>query len=145
MFRRSWPMIALLMAATFASGCCFRDRPLFSRLRSRGQMPEQCPNNYQYFNGGYEGQAMGIPCSMPSGPCPCSTVPGGVIPGPISPEGMELIPGGGLPPLQMQPPAPPSAPGNAAPMPAGPSDGSTTGLRKPTAAAATPATPKAEK
>lgn len=142
MFRKSWVIIGLLAATAFTSGCCFRDRPLFGRLRSRGQMQEQCPNNYQYFNGGYEGQAAGIPCSMPTTPCPCGTIPGGVVPGAIMPEGTELIPGAGLPPLQMQPPVPPSSPpGNAAPMPAGPSDGSTTGLRKSTGAA----TPKKEK
>lgn len=140
MFRKSWVIGGLLIATALASGCGLRNRPLFDRNRARGSMPDQCPNNYPYY-GGFEGQPMGIPCATPAAPCPCGPIPGGVVPGAMMPGDMELLPGTGLPPLQMQPPIAPAQPGNATPMPAGPSDGSTTGIRK----APGTAKPKVEK
>ncbi len=128
MNRKAWVMTGLLLATPLATGCCMRDRPLFSRLRARGSMPEQNPNSTPYgspyYFGGGQSQPAGIPCATPVAPCPCESVPGGVIPGVMMPDGGGFVPGPTMPPLQMQPPAPPAQPGNAQPMPAGPSDGS---------------------
>ena len=94
MIRKSWAIAGLLLLLGLTSGCGFRDRPgLLSRFRARGAAPECNP----YGTNGYEG-SMVMPVSTPAGPCPCTTVPGGIVPvgGDIfTPNGIPQT--GGLP------------------------------------------------
>ena len=122
MVRKSWAIAGLLLQLGLTSGCGFRDRPgLLSRFRARGAAPDCNP----YGMNGYEG-SMVMPVSTPAGPCPCTTVPGGIIPA----GGDIYLPNGQLP--QIMPP-PGNPPNQAAPAPADPSPGGTTGIRKATA------------
>ena len=121
MIRKSWAIAGLLLLLGLTSGCGVRDRPgLLSRFRARGATPDCNP----YGMNGYEG-SMVMPVSTPAGPCPCTTVPGGIVP-----VGGEIFTPNGIPQI-MQPPTNP--PNRANPLPADPSTNGTTGIRKATA------------
>src|SRR5262245_5303733 len=126
-------LAAAALALVTASGCGWREGRLLSKYRARGAAPEcPCP---PYMNGyGMEGFGGGMPVSMPNGgaPCPCTTMPGSVMPGAGIPEYMQPqpMPNGGFP---MMPPAPGAfpgtvtpPPGSATPRPAEPSDPTST-------------------
>lgn len=123
----AWAAAAVLLGSL--SGCCFRDRPgLLARIRGQSATPYtepypgSMPSYPMMFPGGMNG---GAPCCNGNGPM---SIPGGgfgTMPGVI-----EQIPGP-YPGINPAPPPPPGSttPGEAKPLPAGPSGDMAKGTR----------------